>query len=184
MIAFKEWQIICDACASGRQSILFRKGGIHEGREGFSFKHDQFVFFPTRFHNQQQGVREGSFETLPEWEIGESVTISHFAKVEWAVTLNRWEEVQKLSNHHIWTEETIKERFDWEGKGMATGSIHAALIRVYKLKEPQTFAYEKKHGGCRSWIEAPVEFDENLVDPVLSDDAFAKIQEELKELTV
>ena len=36
-IAFKEWAIICEALGAGVQSIILRKGGIHEGREGFSF---------------------------------------------------------------------------------------------------------------------------------------------------
>jgi hypothetical protein len=51
---FKEWQVVCDALASGRQSIILRKGGIHEGREGFSFGEELFYLFPTRFHNQTQ----------------------------------------------------------------------------------------------------------------------------------
>lgn len=37
MIAFKEWDIVCKALEEGRQSLILRKGGIHEGREGFSF---------------------------------------------------------------------------------------------------------------------------------------------------
>ena len=39
--AFKEWAIVCDALGKGQQSIIFRKGGIHEGKRGFQFKHDQ-----------------------------------------------------------------------------------------------------------------------------------------------
>jgi hypothetical protein len=36
-IAFKEWAIVCEALGRGGQSIILRKGGIAEGREGFSF---------------------------------------------------------------------------------------------------------------------------------------------------
>ena len=63
-IGFKEWQVVCDALATGRQSILLRKGGIHEGREGFSFAHDSFFLFPTRFHAQGEHVREGAVVCL------------------------------------------------------------------------------------------------------------------------
>ena len=49
---FKEWQVVCDALASGRQAIILRKGGIHEGRAGFSFAEENFFLFPNRFHNQ------------------------------------------------------------------------------------------------------------------------------------
>ena len=30
--AFKEWAIVCDALGKGQQSIIFRKGGIHEDK--------------------------------------------------------------------------------------------------------------------------------------------------------
>ena len=58
--AFKEWAIVCEALGKGQQSIIFRKGGIHEGKRGFQFKHDQFFLFPTRFHEQEQNVKLGS----------------------------------------------------------------------------------------------------------------------------
>ncbi len=179
MIAFKEWQIICEACASGRQNILFRKGGIHEGRDGFSFKHDQFCFFPTRFHNQQAGVREGEFEQQPEWEVGETITVSHVVKVEWAVTLTDWDQVSTLKPFHIWTDETIRERFNWEGKAIHSGSIHAALIRVYELKTPQSFPYTKSLGGCRSWVDVPIKLENVEMTPVISDEQFAEIKTQL-----
>ena len=51
-IGFKEWALICDALGSGRQSIILRKGGIAEGREGFRFQHPDFLLFPTLFHEQ------------------------------------------------------------------------------------------------------------------------------------
>ena len=56
-IAFKEWESVCEALGSGQQAILLRKGGIHEGRAGFSFKHERFFLFPSRFHAQAEQVR-------------------------------------------------------------------------------------------------------------------------------
>jgi len=41
-IGFKGWSLVCDAMAQGTQSIILRKGGIAEGREGFSFWHREF----------------------------------------------------------------------------------------------------------------------------------------------
>src|SRR3982751_5907895 len=57
-IGFKEWSVVCEALGHGRQSIILRKGGVAEGREGFSFKHSKFFLFPTWFHEQPQKVRE------------------------------------------------------------------------------------------------------------------------------
>ena len=48
--AFKEWAAVCEALATGRQSLILRKGGIHEGREGFRVEHREFWLFPTHFH--------------------------------------------------------------------------------------------------------------------------------------
>ena len=153
MIAFKEWEVICEALESGRQSIILRKGGIHEGREGFSFAHDEFLLFPTRFHAQGEYVTVPNVVAKPEWSIGDEVVIASRVRVSKAVTLTDWEEVAKLSDQHIWTEETIRDRFFWEGKGMASGSIHVAYVQVEKLDEPLRYSYEKKYGGCRSWVE-------------------------------
>ena len=155
MIAFKEWEVVCEALESGRQSIILRKGGIHEGREGFSFAHEEFLLFPTRFHAQGEYVTVSDVETKPEWSVGDEVVITSKVKVTKAVTLTDWEEVAKLSDQHIWTEETIRDRFFWEGKGMASGSIHVAYVEIEKLDEPLCFSYGKKYGGCRSWVEVP-----------------------------
>jgi hypothetical protein len=181
---FKEWQVVCDALASGRQSIILRKGGIHEGRAGFSFAEESFFLFPTRFHNQDQFVREGTVATQPEWRIGETVSITHYCEALWAKTLTDWDKVAALEPFHIWTEETIRQRFDWEGKGMASGSIHVALVRVEALAKPWEFPYEAKYGGCRSWVtlpEPPPGTRAGAV-PVTGDDQFSTLFAKLEEL--
>jgi hypothetical protein len=141
--------------ASGRQAILLRKGGIHEGREGFSFAHDSFFLFPTRFHAQLDQVREGDFQPEKEWETGDLIEINHHVQVLFAVTLNDWEQVAQLLPYHIYTEQTVKDRFDWSGKGMSAGSIHLAFVKVTELEQPWKLLYEKGFGGCRSWVELP-----------------------------
>lgn len=156
MIAFKEWDVVCEALESGRQKLILRKGGIHEGREGFSFAHEEFVLFPTRFHAQGDFVTVPGVTAKPEWKIGEEVVITSKVKVSKAVTLTSWEDVAALADQHIWTEQTIRDRFFWEGKGMASGSIHVAYVEAEKLPEPITFQYAKKYGGCRSWVELDV----------------------------
>jgi hypothetical protein len=178
-VGFKEWQVVCDALASGRQSVILRKGGIHEGRQGFSFAHESFFLFPTRFHAQGDHVREGEVREMPEWQPGDVIRITHHAEAVKAVTLTDWNEVAALEPLHIYSEATVRDRFDWEGKGMAAGSIHAALVRVRELAAPWEFPYEPKYGGCRSWLNLP-DPPENLLEnarPVLNDAAFAGIAE-------
>lgn len=180
-IAFKEWQVVCDALASGRQSILLRKGGIHEGRQGFSFAHESFFLFPTRFHTQGDQVREGDVKPMPEWQVGDDLVITHHAEASWAVTLTDWRQLAALEPYHIYSETTVRDRFDWEGKGMTSGSIHVALVRVRALAEPWKLTYQKSYGGCRSWIQLP---DPPAAwqlgsAPALDDAAFATLRDSL-----
>ncbi len=181
IMGFKEWQVVCDALASGRQPVLLRKGGIHEGRNGFSFGHERFFLFPTRFHAVAEQVREGEVKAMPEWQVGESVKITHHAEALWAVTLTDWEKVRALEPFHVYSEATVRDRFDWEGKGMASGSIHVALVRIRELAEPWEIPYQAGYGGCRSWVKLPDPPKGWLAAarPVIDDAAFAEISREL-----
>ncbi|KAB2639474.1 MAG: DUF1802 family protein [Verrucomicrobia bacterium] len=181
IIGFKEWQVVCDALASGRQAILLRKGGIHEGRQGFSFAHKAFFLFPTRFHVQGDQVREGSVTPLPEWQVGDPIRITHHAEALWAITLTDWEQVEALEPFHIYSGQTVRDRFDWEGKGMRSGSIHLALVRVRQLATPWEFPYETSFGGCRSWIQLPQPpaHWQQAARPVLDEDALATLNDRI-----
>lgn len=180
-IAFKEWQVVCDALASGRQAILLRKGGIHEGRQGFSFAHDSFFLFPTRFHAQGTHVREGEVQAMPECQPGDPLRITHHAEALRAVTLTDWDQVAALEPCHIYTPETVRERFAWEGKGMRSGSIHVAVVRVRQLAKPWELVYQPSFGGCRSWItlpEPPAGWRESAT-PVLAEAEFSQLLDKL-----
>lgn len=159
MIAFKEWQVVCEALAAGRQTVILRKGGIHEGRDGFAWQHHSFALFPTRFHNQGSGVKAADWakfgeEGLQEWTEGQVVPVRWQCRVTKAVTLSDWDAVAALDEQHIWTEAVVKERFDWEMKGITGQSLHAAFVEVTELPKPLELIYQKgKYGGCRSWLQ-------------------------------
>ena len=185
MHCFKEWQIICEALRDGKQSVILRKGGIHEGKDGFSFGNiPEFVLFPTRFHAQGSLVNlDGEFTPGKEWEVDDEVIFDTLCRVEATYELTDWEQVASLQHLHLWSEDCIKDRFDWEGKGMASGKIHLALIRAYRLPTPLSVSYSKRLGGCRSWVtldELTAEVD--TLTPVISDETFNAIQSELSTL--
>ncbi len=64
-IAFKEWAVVCAALAAGRQTIILRKGGIDEGREGFRVAHYEFWLLPTRFHQDPSQLTP---DAKPLWQ--------------------------------------------------------------------------------------------------------------------
>ena len=57
--AFKEWEGIVEALGHGAQIVILRKGGIAEGRAGFTPRHPRFWLFPTRFHQQWEKTKPG-----------------------------------------------------------------------------------------------------------------------------
>lgn len=173
-MGYKEWRAVCDALAAGRQVLLLRKGGIHEGRKGFSFRHETFALFPTRFHAQAAQIRDsrsGTEDEAGEWEEGEAVPFEVWCKAIWARTLTDWSHVKALEPFHIWTEDLVRERFDCGD----VQQIHCALIRAYRLTDPVTLPYAKGYGGCRTWVNLPMETPANM-EPVMGDSVFEEMR--------
>ena len=181
-IGFKEWSLVCDSLAQGTQSIILRKGGIHEGRGGFEWRHREFFLFPTWFHTQAEKLREvpEGVTVFPPEEERTSVEIQGFATLEQVWKVTDWEKVTALAPLHIWNEDVVKERFVYDDESC----LHIALVRAYKLPQRWHFPYAKSYGGCRSWITLP---DEGLpraaaATPALSDAAFAEVSAKLRAI--
>src|SRR4051812_6599827 len=126
-VGFKEWAAVCEALGRGRQSIILRKGGIAEGRDGFSFKHRDFLLFPTWFHEQPQKVTE--FPATMPAENGELLTIRYAATLESSCAVTSWDMAEALSSLHILKPDVIRERFDYD----EAPGLHIALLRVLRV---------------------------------------------------
>lgn len=166
--AFKEWALICEALGSGRQSLIVRKGGIAEGREGFSFRNQEFFLFPTWFHEQLASTTLPPDTPVPE-EPGEEIEIRYAAAVERTAVLTDLEQVHRLRAMHVWRDTVIEERFRYDD---APG-VHIALVRVFRLDPPRRLRMEKRYGGCRSWVDLP-EIEGCALVSVISDEEHAR----------
>ena len=164
--AFKEWSLVCAALGCGAQSLILRKGGIHEGKSGFWWRHDRFFLFPTHFHEQtaQFPWTPPAPVALTEDPEGRH-SIEFLAEVQSKHQITDWETVCRLADLHHWNEQTVRERFDYSDQ---TG-ISLAFLRVFRLDQPWTFPDENKFGGCRSWLELPAAPDPLILTPVVSD---------------
>ncbi len=162
-IGFKEWAIVCRALGSGEQSIIPRKGGLAEGREGFSFQYRGFFLFPTYFHEQVSKVRQTGSD-LPEPRPGE-IEINSFAKLELGRVISSWPVAAALEPLHILQPEVVRERFAYE---QAAG-LHIAFVRIFRITPAWIFPDEKRFGGCRSWVNLPAPPTDLCLEPVLSD---------------
>lgn len=174
--AFKEWALICEALGSGRQSLIIRKGGIAEGRDGFAFQNREFFLFPTWFHEQLERTTLPPETTLPE-PLDEEFEIQFAATVEWSQLVTDLDTVKKLSPWHCWKDQVVEERFCYdEPRG-----VHVAFVRIFRLDPPKRLKQEKKFGGCRSWVDLP-DWSGHALVSVISDEEHVRRMHELRAL--
>ena len=148
-VGFKEWALVCDAIGRGEQTVILRKGGIAEGRDGFAFRHREFFLMPTFFH-EQIGKTRLTNAKIPAAIEGE-IALRYFVEIERMEFLATWEEVEALEPLHILTREVVRERFEY---GEPHG-LHVAWVKASTLEPPWIIADSKSYAGCRSWVELP-----------------------------
>ncbi len=168
---FKDWALVCAALGQGRQSLILRKGGIAEGRDGFRFKHTEFFLFPTQYHEQAEKVRPAELARLGPAVPAPAgiVQIRYYFRLEWAVWLDEWAALQRLEPFHIWREDVVRERFEYD----AQRGLQCAFGRVFRLEPVWTFPDRPGYGGCRSWVTLPELPTDVAMSPVLADDRHA-----------
>ena len=179
--ALKEWDVVCEALGSGRQVIVIRKGGIAEGKEGLRFQHEEFVLLPTFFHQQAERVLpETDFAARQAGNEGEreSVEIRHAATLVWHKVVTDRAVLSKLQAFHILSPQEVETRFEQKPEP----GVQIALLRVFRLDPPQRVAWQKSFGGCRSWAEMEADFDSCSRVSVLSDERFAELERQLREI--
>lgn len=175
-IAFKEWGVVCRALELGRQTVILRKGGIHEGREGFRVQYDKFWLFPTGFH---QGSNAIIPEAWPLCEQAEPATadrarITLYAVVQDAHQILDQQLLAHLKGRHIWTDQTIEQRFHYRSPG-----LFALVVRVYRRDVPVEVAVSPDMAGCKSWVELPDPISTTGLKPVMDDATFARNRAEI-----
>jgi hypothetical protein len=173
---FKEWAAVCEALGSGAQSIILRKGGIAEGRAGFSFKSSEFFLFPTWFHEQPEKVRNPEI-AIPE-PSADNINIKLFAKLEFVRVINSWRIVEALEPLHILQRDVVRERFEYD----EAPGVHVGFVKIFRLMPSWSFPDNKKYGGCRSWLKLPIPPIDLRFDPVLSEAEQARRRDEFLKI--
>lgn len=173
-IAFKEWAVICDSLSSGRQALILRKGGIHEGRDGFRVAHPEFWLFPTYLHESEGSERvieaaRGDLERVAanRPQAG-SLRIGLYAVVRDVHEVRDQSTLRKLAGTHIWSDRSIDEKFHYRQPG-----LFALTVRIYRRREPLLIAESPHFAGCRSWVDLPQPLPTEGLKPVLDDTTFS-----------
>ena len=182
-VGFKEWSFVCDSLAQGVQTLILRKGGIHEGRGGFEWKHQSFFLFPTWFHTQGEKLRwvpENAETSFPPEEERTRVDITGYATLERVWKVTDWAKMEAIAHLHLWNEEVVRERFAYDEESC----LHIALVRAYKLPNCWSFPYTKSYGGCRSWVNLPEDGLSLLANATsaLTDEAWNETAQKLREI--
>lgn len=163
--ALKEWSGICQALASGRQSLLFRKGGIAEDAGQFVPEHRIFWLYPTHLHETQQGLRQRR-PLLDEPALIEPgvVPISVLAEAVAVCYIDRWENLADLDDLHVWSAETLQRRFSYRTPG-----LWALGVRIYCRQTPWLVPATSAHAGCKSWVRLEEALGTGGAEPVLAE---------------
>jgi hypothetical protein len=162
--AFKEWAIVCASIGRGETSIIFRKGGIAEGSEGFQFKHARFFLFPTYFHEQIERTRLSQEHDVSPGS-GE-VKISLFVEIEFAEWLRDLDGIQALDQLHVLRSTVLEERFHYD----QPEGLHVAFLRAFRISPDWELPFHRSYGGCRSWINLPDPPSILRKEPILTDE--------------
>ncbi|HEX4071466.1 MAG TPA: DUF1802 family protein [Planctomycetaceae bacterium] len=171
--AFKEWAVTCQALAAGWQSLLLRKGGIHERNGRFEVEHAEFWLFPTRFHQNPDEIRDEARPLLQqvaaEAPSPGSVSLSLYAVVDEVIELTDESLLSRLVALQILARHTLVERFHYRRPG-----LYVLPARIYRRAEAIALAETPHFAGCRTWVDLEQDIDTAGLRPVLTDAAHAE----------
>jgi hypothetical protein len=176
--AFKEWAVICQALATGRQAFILRKGGIAEAGSTFHPDHKRFWLYPTYVHQQEHGIKPEEMKLIKEVEKDRPprgiVRLAHFVEVPGIYHVNDLAPLLMLNHLHLWTEETVRQRFAYKHPG-----LYVLPARVYKMPRTFDLIETPAYAGCKSWVELEQDLPTEGAVPVLDDDAFREVLRKL-----
>jgi hypothetical protein len=179
--AFKEWAVICRALAEGRQALILRKGGIAERDHTFRPDHQRFWLYPTYLHQQAHGIQRAGADLLAAVERDRppagTVPLAAYAETGGVYHVDNFDKLLLLSPLHLWTEATVRQRFDYRHPG-----LYVLPVRVQVLPQPHVIHETPAYAGCKSWVELERPLADDDARPVLDDDAFRKLLGRLDDL--
>ena len=179
-MALKEWASAVQTLGQGGQILVLRKGGIHREDRDFRFIHPEFLLFPTYEHQKVELIKPEFHHTLQESHnengAAGSVDFTHFCQVTDRFELRDESELDRISDLHIWTDDYAHKRLHWR----PTQPLTVALLRVYRLQQPQSLPVLPEYSGCKSWVELGQDVPLRPMTPVLGDAEYERQADEVR----
>ena len=178
--ALKEWAIVCKALGEGRQTLLIRKGGIEEIKDGFQVVHRDFWLFPTYVHQKPADLIPAARPEFAAVQAAQpppgTLRLQLFATVTDAVKVMDLVRLRALEGCHILSWGCVASRFQYRNKP----GVHVLTLRVYRRPAPTELPVAAWYDGCVSWVEMERSIETAGCVPVLSDEEFASHQAEIR----
>lgn len=163
----KEWNATIEALGQGKQTILIRNYKTNVTKfllyptVSYALKDDYLESFQEEYHDFVQS------NSLPDKK-GDKVLVKYFASLEKVVE----KPISRIPSdkHYIWTRDHVKNY-------MTGKTTFIWILRVYHLKNP--YWAEPTPGAIR-FANLKGEVSLNEMEPILSDDKYSKIFNEIK----
>ena len=178
--ALKEWHVAVKALADGDSILLLRKGGIREGKRGFTVSHGRVLLYPTYEHQKRELLKSTYTSFVQPVEAGwhpATITLTAWADIEPIFSISQSESLNNLLPFHIWNEQFVSERFRWKPQQ----PLYILCLRAYRLPRPVSIPFRAEYGGCRSWIDLAENVSLQGSMPVLEDKSYSLLVESIRE---
>ena len=176
--ALKEWAVICQALAEGRQALILRKGGIAEPSGEFQVHRTRFWLFPTYVHQQREGLQERAWPLLDQVQAGQPpagvVRLTHFAEVDGIYRVRALPPVLLLSHLHLWSQDAVAQRFAYR-----VPELYVLPVRVWRAAQAHEIPDTAYYQGFRSWVDLDSALPTDGATPVLPAEALEDLHRQL-----
>ena len=177
LTALKEWAFVCERLLAGEQAVMLRKGGIDE--KGFWVEADEFLLYPTYFHQMVEKVRpefaEACARALASPPPEGVLRMTGVARVVEHIEVRRPDGMAALQDLHPYDDEQVAMRLEFRPKKPLVILVVEARPCLTAVEIPT----QESFGGCVSWVDVGVERPA-LGDPVLAEDALRRVAERVR----
>jgi hypothetical protein len=174
--ALREWAVVEEALASGEVSLLLRKGGIRDRRDGHTAEHTEFWVDPADWNQDPAELTDrvqALLHRLPA-RPAQGSRIRTYAVVERVYRIEDADALDRLQGLHALSPAAAHQRFRYHERPL----VHALLVRAYVLGGPVLVPASPSDDDV--WVELPRALPTAGLAPVLSGEAFALVAAEVE----
>lgn len=182
-IALKEWAIVCELLLAGRQTILLRKGGIHEdeGPGRFVLEHERFLLFPSWLHQKPDMMKPAHRAAMTTFgKEPAALPLTGLGQVRYIGKVTARSQLDALDDLHGWSSAQIDMRWNYKPQN----PLYVMVVEAARLAQPKTIPMTAAYGGCKSWVPlSPADaVDDAGAQPVLVPAELVQIVERCRQV--